>query len=438
MLSPSGKELKNKIVNKTARVSVIGLGYVGLPLAIEIAKAGFSVIGLDIDKEKVEKINSKNSYIPDVTKETLNGLVSQGKLIATSDYKILKEIDIVSICVPTPLRKTREPDISHIIAAVSEVSQYLHQGQLIILESTTFPGTTKDIVLPELEKKSLKVSKDFFLVFSPERVDPANKKYTIRNTPKVVGGITAECSEIAKFFYEQIVEEVILVASTEEAEMTKLLENVFRNVNIALANELALMCDRLEIDIWNVIEAARTKPFGFMPFYPGPGLGGHCIPVDPVYLSWKAKTYGFYSKFIEFAEEVNKNMPNYVVRKITDALNIHKKSINGSRILLLGVAYKENVGDVRESPALDIIEILYRQGAEVIYNDPYVPQIKIGERKWASLSLNENLLSQADCVVITTAHSSYDYKWIVENAKLIIDTRNATKNLKNKEKIIKI
>ncbi len=438
MLSPSGKELKKKIINKTARVSVIGLGYVGLPLAIEIAKAGFSVAGIDVDREKVEKINSKNSYIPDVTKETLNGLVSQRKLIATSDYKILKEIDIVSICVPTPLRKTREPDISHIIAAVSEVSKYLHQGQLIILESTTFPGTTKDIVLPELEKRSLKVSKDFFLVFSPERVDPANKKYTIRNTPKVVGGITAQCSEIAKFFYEQIVEEVILVASTEEAEMTKLLENVFRNVNIALANELALMCDRLEIDIWNVIEAARTKPFGFMPFYPGPGLGGHCIPVDPVYLSWKAKTYGFYSKFIEFAEEVNKNMPNYVVRKITDALNIHKKSINGSKILLLGVAYKENVGDVRESPALDIVEILYRQGAEVIYNDPYVPQIKIGERKWESFSLNENLLLQADCIVITTAHSSYDYKWIVENAKLIVDTRNATKNLRNKEKIIKI
>ena len=438
MLSPSGKELKEKILDRTARVSVIGLGYVGLPLAIEIGKAGFNVIGIDTDEEKVEKINSKNSYIPDVTKETLNGLVSQRKLIATSDYKILKEIDIVSICVPTPLRKTREPDISHIIAAVSEVSKYLHQGQLIILESTTFPGTTKDIVLPELEKRSLKVSKDFFLVFSPERVDPANKKYTIRNTPKVVGGITAQCSEIAKFFYEQIVEEVILVASTEEAEMTKLLENVFRNVNIALANELALMCDRLGIDIWNVIEAARTKPFGFMPFYPGPGLGGHCIPVDPVYLSWKAKTYGFYSKFIEFAEEVNKNMPNYVVRKITDALNIHKKSINGSRILLLGVAYKENVGDVRESPALDIIEILYRQGAEVVYNDPYVPQIKIGERKWESLSLNENLLSQADCVVITTAHSSYDYGRIVENAKLIIDTRNATKNLKNKEKIIKI
>jgi len=438
MLSPSGKELEKKIINRSAKVAVIGLGYVGLPLAIEIAKAGFNVIGIDTDKEKVEKINSKNSYIPDVTKETLNGLVSQEKLIATSDYKILREIDIVSICVPTPLRKTREPDISHIIDAVSEVSQYLHQGQLIILESTTFPGTTKDIVLPELEKRSLKVSKDFFLVFSPERVDPANKKYTIRNTPKVVGGITSECTEIAKFFYEQIVEKVILVASTEEAEMTKLLENVFRNVNIALANELALMCDRLGIDIWNVIEAARTKPFGFMPFYPGPGLGGHCIPVDPVYLSWKAKTYGFYSKFIEFAEEVNRNMPNYVVKKITDALNIHKKSINGSKILLLGVAYKENVGDVRESPALDIIEILYRQGAEVIYNDPYVSQIKIGERKWESLSLNENLLSQADCIVITTAHASYNYKWLVENAKLIIDTRNATKNLKNKEKIIEI
>jgi len=438
MLSPSGKELKNKIANKAAKVSVIGLGYVGLPLAIEIGKAGFSVIGIDVNREKVNKINSKNSYIPDVTKEALTRLVSQKKLIATSDYKILKEIDIVSICVPTPLRKTREPDISHIIDAVSRVSQYLHQGQLIILESTTFPGTTKDIILPELEKRSLKVSKDFFLVFSPERVDPGNKKYTIRNTPKVIGGITSQCTEIAKFFYEQIVEEVILIASTQEAEMTKLLENVFRNVNIALANELALMCDRLEIDIWNVIEAAATKPFGFMPFYPGPGLGGHCIPIDPVYLSWKAKTYGFYSKFIEFAEEVNKNMPFYVVRKITDALNIHKKSINGSKILLLGVAYKENVGDVRESPALDIIEILSQKGAEVIYNDPYVPQIKIGERKWESLSLNENLLSQADCIVITTAHNDYDHKWIVENAKLIIDTRNATKNLSNKEKIIKI
>ena len=438
MLSPSGKELKRKIIDRTAKVGVIGLGYVGLPLAIEIAKAGFSVAGIDIDKEKVDKINSKNSYIPDVTKETLNGLVSQEKLIATSDHKILKEMDIVSICVPTPLRKTREPDISHIIDAVSQVSQYLHQGQLIILESTTFPGTTKDIVLPELEKRSLRVSKDFFLVFSPERVDPANKKYTIRNTPKVVGGITAQCSELAKLFYEQIVEKVVLVASTQEAEMTKLLENVFRNVNIALANELALMCDKLGIDIWNVIEAAKTKPFGFMPFYPGPGLGGHCIPIDPAYLSWKAKTYGFYSKFIEFAEEVNKNMPYYVVRKITDALNSYKKCVNSSRILILGVAYKENVGDIRESPALDIIEILNRQGAEIIYNDLYVPQIKVGERKWKSVLLDEEVLSRADCVVITTAHSCYDYDWIVENAKLIIDTRNATKNLKNKEKIIKI
>ena len=438
MLSPSGKELKRKITNKTAKVSVIGLGYVGLPLAIEIAKAGFSVVGIDIDEKKVNNINSKNSYIPDVTEETLNGLVSQEKLIATSDFRVLKEIDIVNICVPTPLSKTREPDISYITAATSKVSKYLHQNQLIILESTTFPGTTKDIVLPELEKNKLKVGKDFFLVFSPERVDPGNKKYTIRNTPKVVGGITAECTEIAKFFYEQIVEEVIPVASTQEAEMTKLLENIFRNVNIALANELALMCDRLGIDIWNVIDAAATKPFGFMPFYPGPGLGGHCIPVDPAYLAWKAKTYGFYSKFIEFAEEVNKNMPNYVVRKITDALNIHRKSINGSKILILGVAYKENVGDARESPALDIIEILSQKGAEVIYNDPHVPQVKIGERKWESLSLNENLLSQADCTVITTAHSSYDYGRIVNSARLIIDTRNATKNLKNKEKIIKI
>ena len=293
MLSAQSQELKEKILNKTAKVSVIGLGYVGLPLAVEIGKAGLSVIGIDVDKEKVNKINSKNSYIPDVAEEELSRLVSEKKLVATSDCKVLKKVDIVSICVPTPLRKTREPDISYIIAAVSEVSKYLHQGQLIILESTSFPGTTKDIILPELEKRDLRVGKDFFLAFSPERVDPGNKEYTIKNTPKVVGGITPECTEIAKIFYEQIVEKVVLVASTREAEMVKLLENTFRSVNIALANELALMCDRLGINIWNVIEAAATKPFGFMPFYPGPGLGGHCIPIDPVYLSWKAKTYGF-------------------------------------------------------------------------------------------------------------------------------------------------
>ena len=438
MLSPIGSELKKKITNRTAKISVIGLGYVGLPLAVEIGKAGFSVVGIDVDKEKVDKIKSKNSYIPDVAQEELAKVVSKKKLIATSDYRILREVDIVSICVPTPLRKTREPDISYIITAASEASKYLHQGQLIILESTTFPGTTKDIILPELEKKGLKVGKDFFLSFSPERVDPGNKKYTIKNTPKVVGGITTECTEITKIYYEQIIEKVILVASTEEAEMTKLLENIFRSVNIALANELTLMCDRLEIDIWNVIEAARTKPFGFMPFYPGPGLGGHCIPIDPIYLSWKAKTYGFYSKFIEFAEEVNKNMPHYVVRKITDALNTHKKCINGSKILILGVAYKENVGDIRESPALDIIEILCEKGAEIIYNDPYVPEIKLSVNEVSSVSLNEDLLSQADCVVITTAHSTYNYKWIVENTNLVVDTRNATKNLPDKHKIIKI
>ena len=438
MLSPSSRELKRKITDKTAKVSVIGLGYVGLPLAIEIAKAGFSVVGIDVNKEKVDKIKSKNSYIPDVTKEDLARAVSEKKLVATSEYKVLKEVDIVSICVPTPLRKTREPDISYIIAATSEVSKYLHQGQLMILESTTFPGTTKDIILPELEKRKLKVGRDFFLSFSPERVDPGNKNYTIKNTPKVVGGITSECTEITKIFYQQIVEKVMLVASTQEAEMTKLLENIFRSVNIALVNELTLMCDRLGIDIWNVIEATSTKPFGFMPFYPGPGLGGHCIPIDPIYLSWKAKTYGFYSKFIEFAEEINKNMPNYVVKKITDALNTHKKCINGSKILILGVAYKENVGDIRESPALEIMEILSQQGANIVYNDPYVPQIKIADKEMKSFPLNENSLSQVDCIVITTAHSSYDYKWILENARLVVDTRNATKYLPNKDKIIKI
>jgi len=438
MLPLKGEELKEKIVNKTAKVSVIGLGYVGLPLAIEIAKAGFSVVGIDIDKEKVKKINSKNSYIPDVSKENLARAVSQKKLVATSHYKVLKEVDIVSICVPTPLSKTREPDISYIITAASEVSKCLHQGQLIILESTTFPGTTKDIVLPELEKNNLKVGKDFFLVFSPERVDPGNRKYTIKNTPKVLGGITSECKEIAKIFYQQIVEKIVLVASAQEAEMVKLLENTFRSVNIALVNELALMCDRLGIDIWNVIEAAATKPLGFMPFYPGPGLGGHCIPIDPVYLSWKAKSHGFDSKFIKFAEEINKSMPHYVVRKIIQALNTCKRSLNGSKILILGVAYKEDVGDIRESPALDIVEILCEKGAEVIYNDPYIPKMKIGKREWESLPLNKILLSQADCVVITAAHSCYDYNWIVENARLAVDTRNATKNLLDKGRIIKI
>ena len=438
MLPLKGEELKEKIVNKTAKVSVIGLGYVGLPLAIEIAKAGFSVVGIDVDREKIGKIRSKNSYIPDVTEEDLARAVSEKKLVATGDYKVLKEVDIVSICVPTPLSKTREPDISYIITATSEVSKCLHQGQLIILESTTFPGTTKDIVLPELEKNNLKVGKDFFLVFSPERVDPGNRKYTIKNTPKVLGGITSECKEIAKIFYQQIVEKIVLVASAQEAEMVKLLENTFRSVNIALVNELALMCDRLGIDIWNVIEAAATKPLGFMPFYPGPGLGGHCIPIDPVYLSWKAKSHGFDSKFIKFAEEINKSMPHYVVRKIIQALNTCKRSLNGSKILILGVAYKEDVGDIRESPALDIVEILCEKGAEVIYNDPYVPKIKIGKREWESLPLNKILLSRADCVVITAAHSCYDYKWIVENARLAVDTRNATKNLLDKGRIIKI
>ena len=438
ILSLADKDLEEKILKRSAKVSVIGLGYVGLPLAIGIGRAGFNVIGIDTDEEKVERINNKDSYIPDVSDEELTRVVSQKKLIATSDYRVLEEVDIVSICVPTPLRKTRDPDISYIIAATSQVSRYLHQGQLIILESTTFPGTTREIVLPELGKGDLKVGEDFFLAFSPERVDPGNKEYTIKNTPKVVGGITSKCGKITSVFFKQIVKEVMLVASTQEAEMTKLLENIFRSVNIALVNELALMCDKLGIDIWNVIEAASTKPFGFMPFYPGPGLGGHCLPIDPVYLSWKARTHGFYSKFIELAEEVNRNMPYYVVRKIADALNSHRKCINGSRILVLGVAYKQDVGDARESPASDIIELLNRQGAVIIYNDPYVPQLEIGQRNWKSVSLDEEVLSRADCVVITTAHSCYNYDWIVENAKLIIDTRNALKSLKNREKIIKI
>ncbi len=426
-------ELKVKIVRHKAKIGVIGLGYVGLPLAMEFSKAGFDVTGIEIDKDKVRMINQGKCYIQDIKQSELEELVKNNRLKATVDFSVLKEMDAVSICVPTPLRKTRDPDISYIISAVEEVAKYLRPGQLVILESTTYPGTTREVILPRLEARNLRVGKDFFLAFSPERVDPGNKIYTIRNTPKIVSGITKKCTSIAVTLYEQIIDEVVPVSTTESAEMVKLLENTFRIVNVGLVNEIALICDRLKLDAWEVIDAAATKPFGFTPFYPGPGLGGHCVPVDPHYLSWKLKALNFYARFIELAGEINSKMPEFLVSKIDAALNEGEKSIKGSKILILGVAYKSNVSDIRESPALDVMKLLKERGGKVVYNDPYVPQVE----GLKSIPLTESSLKNADCVVITTAHSDYDYKQIVKNARLVIDSRNATKGIKSK-KIVKL
>jgi len=426
-------ELKEKIVRHKAKIGVIGLGYVGLPLAMEFSKAGFDVTGIEIDKDKVRMINQGKCYIQDIQQSELEELVKNNRLKATVDFSVLKEMDAVSICVPTPLRKTRDPDISYIISAVEEVAKYLRPGQLVILESTTYPGTTREVILPRLEARNLRVGRDFFLAFSPERVDPGNKIYTIRNTPKIVSGITKKCTSIAVTLYEQIIDEVVPVSTTESAEMVKLLENTFRIVNVGLVNEIALICDRLKLDTWEVIDAAATKPFGFTPFYPGPGLGGHCVPIDPHYLSWKLKALNFYARFIELAGEINSKMPEFLVSKIDAALNEREKSIKGSKILILGVAYKSNVSDIRESPALDVMKLLKERGGKVVYNDPYVPQVE----RLKSISLTESSLRNADCVVITTAHSDYDYKQIVKNARLVIDSRNATKGIKSK-KIIKL
>ncbi len=425
--------LKERIIKKRAKIAVIGLGYTGLPLATEFSKAGFDVTGIEIDKDKVRMINEGKCYIQDVQQSDLKELVKNNRLKATTDFSVLKKMDAVSICVPTPLRKTRDPDISYIISAVEEVAKYLHPAQLVILESTTYPGTTREVILPRLEARNMRVGRDFFLAFSPERVDPGNKIYTIRNTPKIVSGITKKCTSIAVTLYEQIIDEVVPVSTTESAEMVKLLENTFRIVNVGLVNEIALICDRLNLDTWEVIDAAATKPFGFMPFYPGPGLGGHCVPIDPHYLSWKLKALNFYARFIELAGEINSKMPEFLVSKIDAALNEREKSIKGSKILILGVAYKRNVSDIRESPALDVMRLLKEKGGKIVYNDPYVPQVE----GLKSISLTGSSLGNADCVVITTDHSVYDYKQIVKNAKLVVDSRNATKGIRDK-KIVKL
>lgn len=430
--------LKDKIKLKTAIVGVIGLGYVGLPLAVEFAKAGYKVIGFDINNQKIGLLLEGKSYVLDVPSDEVKVLVENKRLIPTTDFSRISDLDALSICVPTPLRKTKDPDISYIINAISEVKKYFHKDLLIVLESTTYPGTTEELIQKEFEKIGYIAGKDYYLCYSPERVDPGNKKYNTKNTPKIIGGITRKCLELGYLLYSSIIDTVIPVSSTKVAEMTKLLENTFRAVNIGLVNELAMMCDRMGIDIWEVIDAASTKPFGFMPFYPGPGIGGHCIPLDPQYLSWKARTYDFYNKFIELAADINGNMPRYVVMKINEVLNRYKKCVNGAYILILGMAYKKDVDDIRESPSLEIYKLLKDQGANVEYNDPYVPEfIDENNNKVKSIELNYNNLYKYDSIVLCTDHSCYDYKAIAENASVIIDTRNAFRGIV-KENIYKI
>jgi len=429
--------LLKKIKNRKARVGIIGLGYVGLPLAVEYAEEGFSVIGLDISKQKVAMVNSARSYIDDIPNDRLTGLVKSGKLTATFDPALIKRMDTVSICVPTPLSKTKDPDISYILSAVEWIKRYLHKEMLIILESTTYPGTTEDMILPLLESSGLKVGRDFYLAFSPERVDPGNPVFATKNTPRVVGGITPRCTKAAKLFYEQAIENVVPMSSTKAAEMVKLLENTFRAVNIGLVNEVALMCDRLDINVWEIIDAAASKPFGFMPFYPGPGLGGHCIPIDPHYLSWKLKSLNYYARFIELAGDINSRMPEYVVERIRRTLNNQSKSVKKSKILVLGVTYKKDIMDTRESPALDVIKLLHEEGARIYYNDPQVPEIRLNNLRLKSSRLTKSGLRSADLVVILTDHTSYDYQKIVDNAQLLFDARNATRDIvANRKKIV--
>jgi UDP-N-acetyl-D-glucosamine dehydrogenase len=429
--------LRQRIRRREAILGVIGLGYVGLPLAVEMAKAGITVYGIDIDSRKVDSVNRGISYVGDVSSKDLRSVVRKGMLSATTDFRALRQCDVVDICVPTPLRKTKDPDISYIISAVEHITAHLRRGQLIILESTTYPGTTEEVILSRLKKTGLKVGKDFFLAFSPERVDPGNPVYTTTKIPKVVGGITRHCTQMACDFYGIGIDEVVPVSSTTVAEMVKLLENTFRSVNIGLVNEMCLMCARMDIDVWEVIEAAATKPFGFLKHYPGPGLGGHCIPIDPFYLSWKAKMAGFEPRFIELAGQINSSMPDYVVTKINDALNDSKKSIKGSKVLILGVAYKRDVSDTRESPAIDIIRILKGKGAKVSYADPHVERIEVDGISMRPIRISARALKTYDCVVIVTDHSAFDYGMIAKTARSIVDTRNALKGRKS-SKIRKI
>ncbi len=423
----SRPELEVRIRTRAARVAVIGLGYVGLPLAVEVASSGFRVLGIEVDEARVDSVRAGRSYIGDVPSTRLTELVNTGRLWATSDYSVLTQADVIVICVPTPLTRSKEPDLSYVRDAATGVARHLHAGTLVVLESTTYPGTTEELVRPLLEARGLRAGQEFFLAFSPERIDPGNRAYPLRQIPKVVGGLTAACTELACAFYEQIVDRVVPVSSPTVAEMVKVYENVFRNVNIALANELALLCDRMGLDVWEVIEAASTKPYGFLPFYPGPGVGGHCIPIDPYYLAAKAREYDFHVRFIELAAAVNDAMPYYVVSKVTAALGTLGVPLRGARTLVLGVAYKRDVPDTRESPALKIIELLAKHGAAVQYHDPYVPEVCLpnpGETL-RSVPITDEVIRWADCVIITTDHSAVDYDRVLHNARLVLDTRNA-------------
>ena len=426
-LSANAEELLERIENRSVKFGVIGLGYVGLPLCVSVTEAGYEALGLDVSERVVELLNAGTSHVEDVEPHVVMGMREKGLFEATTDSSRLAECDVISIAVPTPLSKTRDPDVSYVVAASDAVAGALRPGHLVILESTTYPGTTREVLLPKLEATGLKVGEDFFLCFSPERTDPGNPVWGVKNTPKVIGGITPACAAVGRAAYGAVMDTIVPVASTESAELTKLLENTFRAINIALVNEMAQVADKLDVDVWEVIEAAATKPFGFMKFTPGPGIGGHCIPLDPHYLSWKMKTLNYRTRMIEAASEINAEMPEFVVDKVRDALNEHRKPVLDSRILVVGVSYKRDIGDVRESPAIDVIELLEGLGAEVEYHDPFVPELKEDGISRTSVDCTDEVLERADCVVIITDHSTLDYDRVVERAKLVVDTRNATR-----------
>ncbi|MCY4023432.1 MAG: nucleotide sugar dehydrogenase [Anaerolineaceae bacterium] len=433
------EKLLEKLQARSARIGIVGLGYVGLPLALEFARAGFRVTGLDLDLDKVAQLNEGRSYIPGVAHETVAPLVAAGRLCATDDYRALSAADAISICVPTPLRKTRDPDMSYILHALEALVEVCRAGQLIVLESTTWPGTTSEIILPRLQERGLVAGESIFVAFSPERIDPANTEFGVRNTPRIVGGITTACTEVAVALYSTAVDQVLPVSSPTVAEMTKLLENTFRAVNIGLVNEMALMCNRLNIDVWEVIEAAASKPFGFMPFFPGPGLGGHCIPVDPHYLSWKLKTLNYNARFIEVASEINTAMPLHVAQRISDALNDEGKAVRGARVLVLGVAFKRDVDDVRESPALDVLALLMEKGAAVRYHDPQVPQLRLPDGQCLySQPLDAAELAAADCVVVITDHSAIDWQQVADHSALVVDTRHVVVPLPGAARVLSL
>ena len=417
--------LYNKIKNKEARIGVIGLGYVGLPLAVEFAKTGFNVTGIEVDNKKIAAINNGDNYISDIDDSLFLDLVNKKRLQATNDTSIIANLDAISICVPTPLSKVNEPDVSYIIDAVNAIKTYLHKDLLIILESTTYPGTTREVILSTMEESGLIVGEDYFLCFSPERIDPGNKNYTISNTPKIIGGVTTECTTVGNLLYNQIVKDVVSVSSPETAEMVKLLENTFRSINIGLANEVAIMCEKLGIDVWEVIEAANTKPYGFMKFTPGPGLGGHCIPIDPLYLSWKMKNLNYNPKFIDLASKINSSMPEHVIETLIEALETNQKKLENSKILLVGMAYKKDIDDIRESPSLDILFLLNKHKSKVEYFDPYISNFVFNKREFTSLNgINSNILEKFDAVIILTDHSNIDYELVKNHSSLIVDTRN--------------